>query len=381
MESMEYAFRNENNSPAGDNESIYSNSGCYDLKRDNPTYDFIAEQQSYVDFLKIIVFMYGHWITIIMVLVAGLGGVSLFALGYIILAFWILWQGTNLLHFLVIVSPPTFENFKVAFEGYNRQQLEGQEGIVIVQSSNGIVPVIDLIEEMIVAFILMYDPTVIFACTFVHVLIETDLCCIRQLFSIVCVNIIPGRINNYYLSSEQQEFDRECAVQKSETQIGFDTFAFGLLLLQLRIFNSWYFQHCMVEYRSEAVLMNRGAVLQDQLIEREMIEQNKQQEKKFKNIKVRTDQIRKDYEKRLSKAGAFIPQTYGHESAIDKNEHIKAVDTTKILDLIFSAKRAGDYYMFEYDPSEDALDKPVETFVPEVTPGASDFNKLDPAQV
>ncbi|OZC09943.1 hypothetical protein X798_03049 [Onchocerca flexuosa] len=345
---QEYAFRNENNSPAGDNESIYSNSGCYDLKRDNPTYDFIAEQQSYVDFLKIIVFMYGHWITIIMVLVAGLGGVSLFALGYIILAFWILWQGTSL-----YVMP----DYRKALRRWN----------------------LLLYYTVFVMFckILLQ----IFACTFVHVLIETDLCCIRQLFSIVCVNIIPGRINNYYLSSEQQEFDRECAVQKSETQIGFDTFAFGLLLLQLRIFNSWYFQHCMVEYRSEAVLMNRGAVLQDQLIEREMIEQNKQQEKKFKNIKVRTDQIRKDYEKRLSKAGAFIPQTYGHESAIDKNEHIKAVDTTKILDLIFSAKRAGDYYMFEYDPSEDALDKPVETFVPEVTPGASDFNKLDPAQL
>lgn len=48
---------------------------------------------------------------------------------------------------------------------------------------------------------------------------------------------------------------------------------------------------------------------------------------------------------------------------------------------MFSAKRAGDYYMFEYDPSEDVLDESVETFVPEVTPGASDFKKLDPAQV
>lgn len=42
-----------------------------------------------------------------------------------------------------------------------------------------------------------------------------------------------------------------------------------------------------------------------------MMEQNKQQEKKLRNIKMRTDQIRKDYEKRLSKAGAFVPQTYG----------------------------------------------------------------------
>lgn len=37
--------------------------------------------------------------------------------------------------------------------------------------------------------------------------------------------------------------------------------------------------------------------------------------------------------------------------------------------------------MFQYDPADDDLEKPVETFVPEVTPGAGDFDKLDPAQV
>ncbi|KAM3726353.1 Piezo-type mechanosensitive ion channel component [Dirofilaria immitis] len=321
---QEYAFRSESNSPAGDNESIYANSACCDLKRDNPTYDFIAKRRSCVDFLKIIVFMYGHWITIVMVLVAGLGGLSLFALGYIILAFWILWQGTSL-----YVMP-------------DYRKTLGRWNLLLYYT----------VFVMFCKILLQ-----VFACIFVHMLIETNLCCIRQLFSIVCVSLIPGRINNYYLPSEQQEFDRKCGVQKSETQIGFDTFAFGLLVLQLRIFNSWYFQHCVVEYRSEAVLMNRGAVLQDQLIEREMIEQKKQQEKKFKNIKMRTDQIRKDCEKRLSKVGAFVSQTYGQ------------------------AKRAGDYYMFEYDPSEDALDELVETSVPEVTPGASDFNKLDPAQL
>lgn len=36
--------------------------------------------------------MYGHWITVIMIMAAGLGGASLFALGYLILAFWMLWQ-------------------------------------------------------------------------------------------------------------------------------------------------------------------------------------------------------------------------------------------------------------------------------------------------
>ncbi|RCN44916.1 hypothetical protein ANCCAN_09112 [Ancylostoma caninum] len=47
----------------------------------------------------------------------------------------------------------------------------------------------------------------------------------------------------------------------------------------------------------------------------------------------------------------------------------------------FSAKRAGDYYMFDYDPSTDELVKPVESFVPEVTPGATKFEKLDPGQL
>ncbi|VDN42398.1 unnamed protein product [Gongylonema pulchrum] len=47
------------------------------------------------------------------------------------------------------------------------------------------------------------------------------------------------------------------------------------------------------------------------MIEKEMHEQNEQQAKKFRDIKVRTEQIRKDYEKRQSRVGAFVPQTYG----------------------------------------------------------------------
>lgn len=37
--------------------------------------------------------------------------------------------------------------------------------------------------------------------------------------------------------------------------------------------------------------------------------------------------------------------------------------------------------MFHYNPDTDDLVEPIETFVPEVTPGAGDFDKLDPAQV
>lgn len=40
--------------------------------------------------------MYSHWIALLCVFVAGVGGTSFFALGYIVLAFWMLWQGNNL---------------------------------------------------------------------------------------------------------------------------------------------------------------------------------------------------------------------------------------------------------------------------------------------
>uniref|UniRef100_A0A158RCN6 Piezo-type mechanosensitive ion channel component n=1 Tax=Thelazia callipaeda TaxID=103827 RepID=A0A158RCN6_THECL len=318
------AFQNEETSPAGNNKSIYVDKKENGIKMDNPTYDFLTHQRSFVDYLKIVVFMYGHWITIVMVLVAGLGGVSLFALGYIILAFWMLWKGTSLY---------VMCHYRKALFRWN---------LILYYT----------VLVMFCKIILQ-----IFACAFIDILMKANLCYIRQLFSIVCVSVIPGRTNNFYLPEEQLKFDNECTVQTSETQIGFDALAFGFLVLQIRALNSWYFQHCVVEYRSEAVLMNRGAILQNQLIEKEMIEQKKHQEKKFRDIKIRTEQIRKDYEKRTNKIDAFVPQTYGQ------------------------AKRAGDYYMVEYDPSEDAPNELVETFIPEVDSGAVDFNKLDPAQL
>lgn len=56
----------------------------------------------------------------------------------------------------------------------------------------------------------------------------------------------------------------------------------------------------------------RGAVLKNQLIEKEMKEQNAHQRKKFNDIKNRTALIRKTYEEqqKLSTVSAFTPQTY-----------------------------------------------------------------------
>ena len=185
------------------------------------------------------------------------------------------------------------------------------------------------------------------------------------------------------LQLSEQEFDNSCPVQKSETQIGFDTIAFLFIVMQIRILHSYYFQHCMLDFRAEAVLINRfafilfyylffakilslvmfhrwivvawliktkgsnlfnfdekisyvylriryneqtcigcrfspfliysrGAILTNQLIKKEMKEQNEQQSRKFLEIRDRTEKIRKRYEEqqRLGGAGAFVPEGY-----------------------------------------------------------------------
>ena len=67
---QEMVFRDEGeNHAAGDNQSIYKD-GRYILKKDNPRDNFIAEQKSHVDFIKCIVFMYGHWITLVLFVIS-----------------------------------------------------------------------------------------------------------------------------------------------------------------------------------------------------------------------------------------------------------------------------------------------------------------------
>lgn len=323
---QEYAFRAESSKApppaAGDNDSIYKH-GVYSFLPENPYYDFLAEQRNFVDFLKIACFMYLHWITVIMVFVAGVGGVSLFALGYIILAFLVLWKGTALY---------TMKNYKRTLFIWN--------GLLLYN----------------VAIMFFKVALQLVGCVFVDSL--QDLCWIRQLFSIVCVATMSGRDNVFYFG-KQLDFEFHCPVQKSETQIGFDTLAFLFLIMQIRILHSYYFQYCMLDFRAEAVLINRGAILTNQLIKKEMKEQNEQQNNKFLEIKDRTAKIRKSYEEQQKHGGsaAFVPDSYAQ------------------------AKRAGDYYMFDYDPNTDEPAEYIESYAPEVTPGATDSTRLDPAQI
>ncbi|ULT94139.1 hypothetical protein L3Y34_003539 [Caenorhabditis briggsae] len=312
-----------------DNESIYSD-GHFVIKHENPHHDFIDTKKSYVDYFKSFIFHYGHWITLMATLAAGIAGTSLFALGYIIFTLTMLWSGNNL-----YVMNARLRSFEQTLKRWN-----------ILLGYN-------------LLTILLKVCVQILGCVFLQWFNKTGaagktLCILRQLFSVSCVvekcTLIPGL----------DDFSKQCEVDQKESKIGYDIIALAFIIFQIRILHSWYFQHCMVEYRSEVILANRGAVLKNQLIEKEMKEQNEQQKAKFIDIQRRTEAIRERYQKQIERGSAerdFEPKTYGQ------------------------AKRAGDYYMFKYDPENDDLVEPVDSFVPEMDPKATAYDRLDPGQI
>ncbi|CEF59932.1 Piezo family-containing protein [Strongyloides ratti] len=306
-------FRKEGPShPAGDNESIYKNNN-FILHKNNPYRDFVFKQETHVDYLKCFIFQYFHWISLVMVFVAGLGGTSLFALGYVIFAFVMLWKGNKLYN----------------MQNYNNT-LKLWKGLIFYN-------VAAIICKVAVQFI---------GCVVIPQS-DKNLCLVRQLFSIVCV----------YSMDEKGETLSSCLINVSEAKIGFDTVCFAFLILQKRILHSHFFQYCMIDFRSEIILANRGAILKNQLIEKQMNEQKSEEMKKLNEIKERTAAIRKQYEERQNQEDAcvFVPNAYGE------------------------AKRAGDYYMFNYDPMTEILESP-KINVPEVDPGCTDPG-ITPAQI
>ncbi|KAK6016637.1 hypothetical protein OSTOST_17878 [Ostertagia ostertagi] len=180
------------------------------------------------------------------------------------ITFWILWQGNNL-----YVMNPLTNSFKSTLAKWK------------TLISYTVFTMFCKVALQLVGCVFLewfYDSTGI------H---ESMRCTVRQLFSIVCVNsVVQARklIGADPLFPKETDLDRMCTVIPQEAQIGFDAIALGFLVFQLRVFHSWFFQHCMVEYRSEIILANRGAVLKNQLIEKEMKEQNEQQKAKFNEI-------------------------------------------------------------------------------------------------
>uniref|UniRef100_A0A8D0DBN6 Piezo type mechanosensitive ion channel component 1 (Er blood group) n=1 Tax=Sander lucioperca TaxID=283035 RepID=A0A8D0DBN6_SANLU len=177
----------------------------------NPAPNFI-NCRSYLDMAKILVFRHLFWFVLSVVFITGATRISVFGLGYLLACFFFLLFGTKLL----------------------------------VKSSRTRLALWDCLIIYNVAVIVSKNMLSILACVFVFEM-QKGFCWVIQLFSLVCT------VKGYY----DPVSDKTCSLPIEEAGIIWDSICFLCLLLQRRVFLSYYFLHVTAELQASAKQSSR----------------------------------------------------------------------------------------------------------------------------
>uniref|UniRef100_I3K5Z2 Piezo type mechanosensitive ion channel component 1 (Er blood group) n=1 Tax=Oreochromis niloticus TaxID=8128 RepID=I3K5Z2_ORENI len=180
----------------------------------NPAPNFI-NCRSYLDMAKVLVFRHFFWFVLSVVFITGSTRISVFGLGYLLACFFFLLFGTQLLG------------------KTSRTRLNLWDCLIIYN----------------VAVIISKNLLSILACVFVFEM-QKGFCWVIQLFSLVCT------VKGYY--DPQAVSDKTCSLPVEEAGIMWDSICFLCLLLQRRIFLSFYFLHVTTELQASAKQASRG---------------------------------------------------------------------------------------------------------------------------
>ncbi|XP_028328192.1 piezo-type mechanosensitive ion channel component 2 isoform X2 [Gouania willdenowi] len=312
---------------AGDNVEICRDLDAATFSVHNPVPDFI-HCRSYLDMLKVIMFSYLFWFVLTIIFITGTTRISVFCMGYLVACFYFLLFGGELL-LKPIKKILHYWDFLIAYN---------------------------------IFVITMKNILSILACGYINSLVHNQ-CWLIQLFSLACT------IKEYNIIVDQKDkgADEHCELPSNEAGIIWDSICFAFLLLQRRVFMSYYFLHVVADIRSSQILACRGAELFQATIvkavrarleeERKSVEQLKRQ---MERIKVRQQKFKRGKERMLSMAqeSGEGPTLIQPEEDDDDGAHRAKAKTKKKqwwrpwVDHA-SMVRSGDYYLFETDSEEE----------------------------
>uniref|UniRef100_A0A8C5CQV8 Piezo-type mechanosensitive ion channel component n=1 Tax=Gadus morhua TaxID=8049 RepID=A0A8C5CQV8_GADMO len=294
---------------AGDNVEICRDLDAATFSVHNPVPDFI-HCRSYLDMLKVTMFSYLFWFVLTILFFTGTTRISVFCMGYLVACFYFLLFG----------------------------------GELLLKPIKKILRLWDLLIAYNVFVITMKNILSILACGYIHTLLVKH-CWLIQLLSLA------------YIADQ-------CELPKDEAGIIWDSICFAFLLLQRRVFMSYYFLHVVADIRASQILASRGAELFQATIvkavrarldeEHRSMEQLKRQ---MDRIKMRQQKFKRGKEKMLS-----MTQESGEGQSLvppeeEDDERTKAKTKKKQwwrpwVDHA-SMVRSGDYYLFETDSEEE----------------------------
>ncbi|XP_078397176.1 piezo-type mechanosensitive ion channel component 2-like [Cetorhinus maximus] len=309
---------------AGDNVEICRDLDAATFSQHNPVPDFI-HCRSYLDMIKVIGFSYLFWFVLTIIFITGTTRISIFCMGYLVACFYFLLFGGELL----------LKPIKIILQYW------------------------DCLIAYNVFVITMKNILSIGACAYVNSLILKS-CWLIQTFGLVCT--VKG-----YDDPPPQNL-KKCPLPKDEAGIIWDSICFSFLLLQRRVFMSYYFLHVVADIKSAQILASRGAELFQATIVKAVkarLEEEKksmdQLKRQMDRIKTRQQKYKKGKERILSLTQSVDMQDPQVKQEDDDDEGQPEKDKAKGKKKQWwrpwvdhaSMVRSGDYYLFETDSEEE----------------------------
>nr|XP_020644043.1 piezo-type mechanosensitive ion channel component 1 [Pogona vitticeps] len=220
----------------------------------NPVPNFV-NCRSYLDMLKVCVFRYLFWFVLVIVFVAGANRISVFGLGYLMACFYLLLFGTALLRRPL------------------RARLVLWDCLILYN----------------VTVIIAKNMLALLSCVFVQQMQES-FCWVIQLFSLACT------VKGYY-DPKAVDKTQDCALPVEEAGIIWDSICFFFLLLQRRVFLSYYFLHVVADLQASALQASRGFALYKARMIKRMTSHHQAEKKSLVQLKRQMERIRAKQEK------------------------------------------------------------------------------------
>ncbi|KAM6057851.1 piezo-type mechanosensitive ion channel component 1 isoform 2-T2 [Chlamydotis macqueenii] len=280
----------------------------------NPMPNFI-HCRSYLDMAKVVVFRYLFWFVLVVVFITGATRISLFGLGYLLACFYLLLFGTAMLRKPARVRLVLWDCLIL----YN---------ITVIISKN----VLSLL-----------------SCVFVQQM-QSNFCWVIQLFSLVCT------VKGYYDPKEMGK-DQDCSLPVEEAGIIWDSICFFFLLLQRRVFLSYYFLHVMLDLQASALQASRGVALFKASVLKSMRSHRQAEKKSLAQLKRQMERIRAKQEKYHQER---LPRVAGEGQDEARPAPGGPADPSRRRERWWrpwldhaAVLHSGEYFLFESDSEEE----------------------------
>uniref|UniRef100_A0A8C0EQF1 Piezo type mechanosensitive ion channel component 2 n=1 Tax=Bubo bubo TaxID=30461 RepID=A0A8C0EQF1_BUBBB len=293
---------------AGDNVEICMNLDAASFSQHNPVPDFI-HCRSYLDMYKVIIFSYLFWFVLTIIFITGTTRISIFCMGYLVACFYFLLFGGDLL-LKPIRSILRYWDWLIAYN---------------------------------VFVITMKNILSIGACGYIESLIKNS-CWLIQAFSLACT------VKGYRIPTN----NLDCKLPSGEAGIIWDSICFAFLLLQRRVFMSYYFLHVVADIKASQILASRGAELFQATIVKAVKARIEEEKKSMDQLKRQMDRIKARQQKYKKGKERLLSMTQESSEGPEIRKVSEEDDEGTIKNILFHlVVRSGNYYLFETDSEEE----------------------------